>query len=344
MTFFAVDLFAGCGGMTEGIRQAGIKVVAAVEIDRNAAKTYRQNHNDVELFETDIRLLDPQNLTDLLNGNPLHLLAGCPPCQGFSSIRRKNRNSECLDSRNELILEFLRFVKELRPLVIMLENVPGLEIYSLFHSFCKELEGLGYDFDWKVVDVANYGVPQRRKRLVLVGSSIGKITVASGENKKVTVRDTIESLEVVEETTDALHKIFPQHSEKVMQRIKLTPHDGGSRRDLPDEYTLPCHNKPNVGFNDVYGRLRWDDVSSTITGGCLNPSKGRFLHPVYNRCITAREAALLQTFPRQYIFPVDIPRSEIALMIGNALPPEFCKRQTVKLKAHLHYHLQLPNS
>ena len=117
--------------------------------------------------------------------------------------------------------------------------------------------------------------------------------------------------------------------------ISLTPKNGGSRKDLPEEYQLDCHKKKNVGFNDVYGRLRWDTVSSTITGGCLNPSKGRFIHPEEDRCISAREAALLQTFPLDYIFPPDIPKGKLALLIGNALPPEFSRIQAENIFQHI---------
>ena len=121
----------------------------------------------------------------------------------------------------------------------------------------------------------------------------------------------------------------------IQKLISLIPKNGGSRKDLPDEYQLECHKKKNIGFNDVYGRLKWDSVSSTITGGCLNPSKGRFLHPKENRCISAREAALLQTFPVTYRFPTDIPKANIALLIGNALPPEFTRIQAQNIYQHI---------
>lgn len=323
--------------MTEGLKQAGFKVLAAVELDELAARAYNANHSKegVRLFQKDIRKLETREISDLLNGEPLHLLAGCPPCQGFSSMRRRNKNKSVCDPRNNLILEYLRFVEELRPLVIMMENVPGLINYYLFKNVVRRLKQLGYDPKYKVVNVANYGVPQRRKRLVMVGSLLGELNIPCGLSVFKTVRDAIGNLENIAATNDAVHRIVPNHTRQVLERIELTPPNGGSRKDLPEEYTLECHKKDGVGFNDVYGRLRWDDVSSTITGGCLNPSKGRFLHPVENRCITAREAAMLQTFPRSYIFPTDIPRAAIALMIGNALPPEFCRFQTQSIYEHL---------
>jgi len=331
--FNAIDLFSGCGGLSEGLKQAGFKIIAGVEVDKNAAKAYRMNHADTVLFEDDIRKLDTGKILKLLKGSSLHLLAGCPPCQGFSSLRRLNRKSAVRDERNSLIDEYYRFVEELNPLTIMLENVPGIVDYSLFKGIIRKLKKLGYYIVFKVVNVADYSVPQRRKRLVLVGSKICKIDIASGTNILTTVRDTLGNLK--NNDNDELHKIYPKHTERVQKMISLIPKNGGSRKDLPNKYELECHKKKNVGFNDVYGRLHWDTVSSTITGGCLNPSKGRFLHPEEDRCISAREAALLQTFPIDYKFPTDIPRVELALLIGNALPPEFSRIQAENIFRHI---------
>ncbi len=316
----AIDLFSGCGGLSEGLRQAGFNVVAGVEVDQYAVKTYRMNHLDTTLFESDIRKLDTAKIAELLNDEPLHLLAGCPPCQGFSSLRKLNRKSAVRDERNSLIDEYYRFVEELSPLTIMLENVPGIIDYSLFKTIVRKLKILGYNIDYKLIDVSDYAVPQRRKRLVLVGSKLCKISIAKGMNATITVREVFRKLED-QENNDALCDIYPRHTKHIQKLISLIPENGGSRKDLPDNYQLECHKKKNIGFNDVYGRLKWDSVSSTITGGCLNPSKGRFLHPAKDRCISAREAALLQTFPITYKFPTDIPRAELALLIGNACPP-----------------------
>jgi len=337
MNYNAIDLFSGCGGMTEGLIAAGFHVIAAIENDKYAAQTYRANHehHGVVLFEEDISLVKVTKIKKILNGEPLHLLAGCPPCQGFSSLRRRNKKRLQRDSRNSLILEYLRFVQELAPFAIMLENVSGIENYSLFKFVFSSLAKLGYFPEYKIVDIASYGVPQRRKRLVMMGSLFGKIEIPEGNKQLCTVRDCIGQLENVKITTDLVHKLYPQHSESVMKKIHLIPHNGGSRKDLPEEFTLECHKNKKVGFTDVYGRLKWDDVSSTITGGCLNPSKGRFLHPEEDRCITAREAALLQTFRQDYKFPNKIPISNIALMIGNALPPVFCKVQGLCIRNNL---------
>jgi DNA (cytosine-5)-methyltransferase 1 len=329
------------GGLTEGMHQADFKTQVAFEIDEIASKAYRLNHPKTSVITKDIREVSIAEIQRKLNGKRIHLLAGCPPCQGFSSIRRLNKAEPVDDERNSLIMEYVRLVKALKPYTIMMENVPGLVNYSLFKKALNILQNeLGYMVDYKVVNVRDYCVHKNRKRLVLVGSKLGPLKVAEPLNKKRTVRDAIGKLPPPENSKDPLHKIFPTHTPEVQKRIELTPKDGGSRKDLPKEYILDCHKSEDVGFNDVYGRLRWDDYSTTITGGCLNPSKGRFLHPEQNRCISAREAALLQSFPANYKFPTDAPRGNIALMIGNALPPRFSYIQSENIKNHLYAHLK----
>jgi DNA (cytosine-5)-methyltransferase 1 len=239
------------------------------------------------------------------------------------------------DRRNSLVDEYYRFIEKLRPLTIMMENVPGLQNYFKFQNMIRKLEKIGYRLDTAVVNVADYGVPQRRKRLIVVGSLLNEIKIAPGVNIKKTVAMCIGAIESIQETEDSLHKIVAKHTDKIMEMIRLIPKDGGSRTDLPKKYILKCHKRDNVGFNDIYGRLKWDDYSSTITSGCLNPSKGRFLHPSEHRAISAREAALLQTFPMDYEFPTDATKTKIALMIGNALPPEFCRLQAKNILDHL---------
>jgi DNA (cytosine-5)-methyltransferase 1 len=321
--YFAVDLFSGCGGLSEGLRQAGFKVVAAIEMDACAAKCFSMNHPETILIQKNIRKVTSSDIKKILRGKKLDLLAGCPPCQGFSTVRRLNKKRIVRDYRNNLILDYLRLVKKLKPLTIMLENVPALKDYHLFKFLLRSLERLGYKIDYDIVNIAEYGVPQRRKRLVMVGSLLGGIEVLPATGERKTVRDAIGNLASITKSSDPLHKITVNHTIKVQKMIKLIPHNGGSRADLPKRYELKCHKKETVGFKDIYGRLRWDDFSSTITGGCLNPSKGRFLHPTKNRVITPREAALLQAFPSNYQFALNIPKGELAALIGNALPPKF---------------------
>ncbi len=339
-SFTAIDLFAGIGGQSVGLKKAGFVIKASVEIDVNAVKGYKLNHPGTNVFDYDIRKIDTKEIKNILSDHPLHLLAGCPPCQGFSSVRRLNRKQSIRDDRNNLILEYLRFVKELKPLTIMMENVPGLVNYYLFKQVVKELTTLGYNPKFDILNVKDFGVPQNRKRLVLVGSLLGELDISRVYVQKRTVKHAIGNLPKIEDTDDEAHKIVANHIPRVQRMIELIPKNGGSRKDLPKEYILECHKKENVGFNDVYGRLKWENYSSTITGGCLNPSKGRFLHPEEDRCITAREAALLQTFPKNYKIPTDIPKTSAALLIGNALPPRFSYYQSKNIRNHLVEHLK----
>lgn len=339
MKYFAVDLFSGCGGLSAGMVKAGFNVRAAIDNDTASIKAYQLNHPKCNVIKSDIRKVTSSDIKKLLGNKRLHLLAGCPPCQGFSSIRRRNNKRNVKDKRNDLILEYLRFIKKLKPLTIMMENVSGLINYNLFKVMVKKLESLGYGPKYKIVDIKDYGIPQRRKRLVLIGSLLGNIDIPKSSGERVTVRNAIGDLESVRKTNDPLHKTIAKHTQRVKIIISLIPKNGGSRSNLPKEYRLKCHAGKRVGFNDIYGRLRWNDYSSTITGGCLNPSKGRFLHPIHNRCITAREAALLQTFPKSYKFPTDISKTSLALLIGNALPPKFGYIQAKNIKKHLDKYL-----
>jgi DNA (cytosine-5)-methyltransferase 1 len=337
--FNSIDLFSGCGGLTEGMRRAGFTTRVAVEIDASAVKAFKLNHKKTIVIQRDIRSVDISDVQAAMRNEPVHLLAGCPPCQGFSRMRKLNRRKSVIDSRNSLVAEYLRFVKALKPLTIMMENVPGLQDYYLFKEIVKELDKLGYNPKVAIVNVRDFSVPQSRKRLVLVGSILGNIDVARPVLPNKTVRHVIGNLPLPERSKDPIHKIFPSHTFIVQKRIDMTPKNGGSRKDLPKAFILNCHKRDVIGFSDVYGRLRWDDYSTTITGGCLNPSKGRFLHPEQNRCISAREAALLQSFPINYKFPVNIPKADLALMIGNALPPMLSYFQSENIRKHLIAHL-----
>jgi len=337
--YSSLDLFSGCGGLTLGLHKAGFHTELAIDSDSYACKTYNLNFKNTILVEQDIRTVSTDNIKDKLGIQTIHLLAGCPPCQGFSSLRRLNKRQSVRDPRNNLVLEYLRFVKELIPYTIMMENVPGLANYYQFRNMVTELKNTGYHIVYKVVNVKHYGVPQSRDRLVLVGSRLGKIDIFSGNGNYVTVKQRIGDLEPPENSNDPMQKIVANHTDRIKAMIALIPKDGGSRKDLPDEYILQCHKKEGIGFNDIYGRLRWNDQSTTITGGCLNPSKGRFLHPDQDRVITPREAAMLQSFPRNYKFPADMPKAALALLIGNALPPTFSYYISKHIKAHLDEYL-----
>jgi DNA (cytosine-5)-methyltransferase 1 len=233
----------------------------------------------------------------------------------------------------------LRFVKVLQPRTVMMENVPALENYYLFKKFVSKLRTLNYHVDHKVVDVSEYGVPQRRRRLVLLASILGTVSIAEPTGKRITVRQAIGKIKSPKKTKDWLQRVMAAHSPEIKERIRLIPKNGGSFRNLAREYQLDCHKGKNVGFKDIYGRMKWNDVAPTITGGCMNPSKGRFLHPEKNRSITAREAAVLQSFRQSYKFYRMLNKTELAIQIGNALPPKFSKAQTAHLKRHLQENL-----
>jgi DNA (cytosine-5)-methyltransferase 1 len=310
--------------LTVGLKSAGFRVLGAVDIDPLSVKTYKANHRDVKVCEMDIRALKPTELLKIIgiNKGELDLLAGCPPCQGFSTMRTLNGAVSVEDSRNDLLLEFQRFVVALRPRAVMMENVPGLADDERFETFCRRMKKLGYIGDHRILNAAEYGVPQRRRRLIyLAGMGMG-IPFAEKNNKQKTVKEAIGGLPEAGQSGDPVHDMPENRTPKVLEIIRLIPKDGGSRRDLPEEFQLECHKRCS-GFKDVYGRMAWKDVAPTITSGCFNPSKGRFLHPMEDRAITMREAALLQGFPRRYKFPTTDNKSAVALMIGNALPPPF---------------------
>lgn len=320
----AIDLFSGCGGLTLGLKQGGFKVVGAVDVDPLSVETYQANHKDVDVWTEDIRTLDPSEVQSTLKLRPgdLDLLAGCPPCQGYSRMRTLNGARTVDDPRNDLLLEILRFVEVMKPRAVMIENVPGLADDRTFESFCSHMKNAGYCDDHEIFDAADFGVPQRRKRLIYIAGLKVKVHFAARAQNVVTVRDAIGSLPKAGQSGDPIHDIPERRTPRIMRMIRRIPKDGGSRTDLPTADQLDCHKRCD-GFKDVYGRMAWNDVSPTITSGCFNPSKGRFLHPEEDRAITLREAALLQGFPQRYKFPKSTNKSAVAAMIGNALPPPF---------------------
>jgi DNA (cytosine-5)-methyltransferase 1 len=328
----AIDLFAGCGGLSLGLKLAGFKVLAAIENEKLAVDTYKVNHPRVRVCHSDIRAVRAKSLRKRLKleVGELDLLAGCPPCQGFSALRTRNGASQKRDHRNGLISEMLRFARAFRPKAVMMENVPGLAEHRSFKNLCRDLRRLGYVVEWDVKDARHYGVPQRRKRLILVAGRGFDIPLARESKATKTVRDAIGDLRKPGESRDPLQNLIERRSEKVRKLIRAIPKDGGSRSDLPESQRLDCHKRTD-GFSDVYGRMSWNEPAPTITGGCFNPSKGRFLHPSQNRAITLREAAILQTFPRRYRFPADASKEAVALMIGNALPPLFIQAHATQI-------------
>ena len=329
----AIDLFAGAGGMSVGLKRAGFRVIAAIDNDPMAASTYISNHPQTVFWYTDIRKLTPRAILAFLRirAGELDLLAGCPPCQGFSSVRTRNGSKRIRDVRNELVLAFGKFVSALRPKTVLLENVPGLADDKRLVDLRRLLKRIGYASDQGVFDAAHFGVPQRRRRLIMVAVRRGEPGFAKESVSEVTVKMAIGSLPRPGRSGDDLHDLKSIHSKRVQGIIRKIPRDGGSRSDAKHLRRLRCHRE-NDGFKDVYGRLAWNAVAPTITGGCINPSKGRFLHPSQNRALTLREAAILQSFPPHYHFDLSRGKYAVARMIGNALPSEFVCRQAKILK------------
>ncbi|MDE0208724.1 MAG: DNA cytosine methyltransferase [Boseongicola sp.] len=335
----AVEIFAGGGGLAVGLNKAGFNTVAAVELEPHAAATFKANHPTVQVFRQDVRTVSGDMLASL-SGGKIDVLAACPPCQGFSSLTSKWRRE---DERNNLINEVGRLAEEIRPRAIMMENVPGLAKKGkpLFDALLTHLKTLGYKPNSSVLQVADYGVPQHRRRLVMLAGldffipmpgASHSVTGGDGKARWRTVRDTISEMD--EPVT------FPEAKERggaqafdwhVVRRLSPANADrlalsrpGGNWEDFPEDLRPPCHRQGYKGFSNVYGRMAWDEPSGTITAGCTTLSKGRFGHPEKDRTISLREAALLQTFPSDYRF--ETPFFERACeIVGNALPCVFAE-------------------
>lgn len=333
----AIDLFSGCGGLTVGLSRAGFRVVGAIEVDGLAVQTYKKNHPGVRVWNQDIRNVPAADFARKLKLKPgrLDLLAACPPCQAFSQMKTLNRSRPVRDPhQKDLLVELLRFVRTLKPRAVMIENVPGMVRDRRWKRFVSELRRAGYDCQYRLLNTAKYGVAQRRRRLLLMAGRFGVAAFAPEAGKTLTVRQVIGRLASAGKSGDKLHDLPEKRSNEIRDLIRLIPKNGGSRTILPSADQLKCHQECD-GFRDVYGRMAWDDVAPTITGGCINPSKGRFLHPERNRAITLREAALLQGFPRSYFISLDEGKYRAAELIGNALPPEFIRRHATMIRRSL---------
>lgn len=320
----AIDLFAGAGGATQGLAESGIRVLGAVEIERHAAASYRANHADVRLWQQDIRSLPAQEMRRELGLEPgeLTLLKACPPCQGFSSLADGGSTRD--DPRNELVVDTVRFVRAFRPKIVLVENVRGLARDPRSERIRAALGSLGYSSRNYLVDATDFGVPQRRKRFIMLavrGKRRGlPDRLDTGSSGVATVRTAFSKLERQISDSDPLHEEV-EVSEIVRRRIEAVP-IGGDRFDLPTELQLECHRKltggSSRGASGSYGRLKWDEPAPTMTTRCTTPACGSFIHPDLNRPITLREAAAIQTFPADYKFVGG--RVAVASQIGNAVP------------------------
>ena len=334
----AIDLFSGCGGLSEGLKQAEFHIIAGAELRPEARAAYALNHPDTHVFD-DVRKVSLKEITKFhsLKAGELDLLAACPPCQGFSTLRTNNRLKPAEDDRNKLIFQVSRLAKELLPKAILVENVPGLLHDWRIGDFQRRLKKLGYRFTKGVLNAAEFGVPQRRRRMIFMAirGDVEPTIPAPTTPVPVTVRDIIGKIsDFPNKTAATLHQMRQVLSPKVLERVKAIKKDGGSRKDLKKSLQLTCHQNSD-GFKDVYGRLSWDKVASTITRFSHNPSKGRYLHPEEDRGLSLYEAMLLQGFPETYKLPTDGGMLKTSSLIGEAFPPPFAKAQALHIKAIL---------
>ena len=321
----AIDLFCGSGAVTWGLKHAGFRVTAALDTDQTACATYRLNHPEVALFETDIKTADISEFQEACP-EELSVLAICAPCQPFSSQNRKRRSA---DSRTELIISSLPFVEAFRPAMIFLENVPRFGKEGIVGEFSSELLHLGYSIGPVAkVDAARLGVAQRRQRVMLVATDERRCHWQQAyeikEKTPRTVADAIQGLPQpaigrTDNLVDPLH-YSRRHHALTLERLRHIPKNGGGRDSLPEVLRLNCHKAVETGsFPDTYGRMKWEDVAPTLTTGCTDLTRGRYVHPEHDRAITLREAARLQSFPDEYQFAGNA--TQIAAQIGNAVPP-----------------------
>ena len=320
-----VDLFCGVGGLTHGLCRAGIRVVAGVDVDTQCRFAYESN-NSAEFCEQDIRLISGNELLQLYSGSALKMLSGCAPCQPFSKYSRR-RPLAAAGSMWDLVSEFGRLVREVRPHFVTMENVPQLAQHPVFQELLRDLAD--YSVSWEVVECSAYGIPQTRKRLVLLGSVLGPISLAAPtaeSDEAATVRRAIGSMPRLRAGDyalgDRLHAASSL-SDLNLRRIKASK-PGGTWRDWDESLVAACHSKASgVSYPSVYGRMEWDRPAPTITTQCFGFGNGRFGHPEQDRAISLREAAILQTFPPDYQFvgPGERVRfSVLGRLIGNAVP------------------------
>ena len=333
----AVDLYFDSGAVTEGLKREGIRVLAAIDNEPIACNTYRLNQPEVNLVEGDIRMVDESVICDQ---SRIDLLVVCAPCQPFSS---QNRRKDHAAPRADLVLESLRFIRALQPKIVFFENVPGITLSGKSGLLRKQLGQQGYFLgEPKSLNAADFGVPQRRVRSIMVASRHKYVTEHFYQfllqSAKVSVRDAIAGLRSLSagerDPHDAMH--FPRkYSDIGLRRLLHVKKDGVSRFTIPYNLQLECH-KNTKAYPNVYGRMKWDDAAPTLTTGCTDITRGRFAHPEDDRAITLREAALLQTFSKKYLFCGN--SGQIVRQIGNAVPVNMARSFAKSIKDCLECH------
>lgn len=335
-----VDLFCGAGGLTHGFVKEGIPVVAGIDLDPACAFPYEAN-NPGQFIQADIKQLEVDQLNQLFDGGDLRILAGCAPCQPFSTYAQRYE-LDGKDGKWGLLYEFARLAKGTRPDVITMENVPTVAKHEVFHDFVDTLKRLGYSVWFDVVDSSQYGVPQTRRRMVLLASRHGEIKMIEPTlEKPKTVRQAIGRLRALSAgeaaPRDKLH-VSSTLSEKNLKRIKVSK-PGGTWRDWPEHLVADCHRaESGRTYPGVYGRMEWDKPAPTMTTQCYGFGNGRFGHPEQDRAITLREAAIIQSFPRDYAFIPDggdVNFKVLGRLIGNAVPVDLGRAIARSISTHL---------
>lgn len=325
----AVDLFCGVGGLSCGLAAQGVRVVAGIDVDPACQYPYEVNHEGAKFLLRDVTTVRGEELNALWSPDVVRLLAGCAPCQPFSSYA----NTATVDKAKwRLLVEFARLVEECRPDLVTMENVPRLQQAQPFKGFLRALKRGGYQVAYAVLNAADYGAPQQRKRLVLVASRLGPVAVPEpthkGAENWVTVRQAIGHLKKLEDgqscKSDPLHTASTL-SELNRARIRSSK-PGGTWRDWPDHLVAACHQRESGKHSaGVYGRMEWDKPAPTMTTLCNGYGNGRFGHPEQHRGISLREAAIFQSFPENYRFTREnngVVIKTVARLIGNAVPPK----------------------
>ncbi len=347
--FSVIDLFCGVGGLTHGFVKENFKVDAGIDFDKSCQFAFEANNNAKFLYK-DVTDLTGKELQSIYSKGKRKILVGCAPCQPFSIYNHKNSNNKqrkTIDVKWKLLYSFADLIDDVKPEIISMENVPLLMKFNngkVFKDFVSRLEKAGYFVSWSIVNAQDYGVPQRRKRLILLGSRHGKIeliapTVKNGKYK--TVRDAIGHLPEVEDGVshpqDFLHRAR-KLTDLNKRRIQATK-EGGFWRDWDESLWLECHKKDSgKTFRSVYGRMKWDEVAPTMTTYCTGLGNGRFGHPEQDRAISLREASLIQSFPENYKFinpNGTFSSPSIAKHIGNAVPVDLGVAVAKSIKIHI---------
>lgn len=333
MNIEAIDLFCGAGGLTRGLLDAGIKVKAGFDVEESCRYAYEENNEGAKFINQDVAELSGAVLNGYWSKKSIRLLAGCAPCQPFSTAaaaKKKERSADEPDPRYFLLNHFERLVREIRPELVTMENVPRVRHHAPFQAFASTLSTLGYSVWYDVVDCQHLGVPQTRKRLVLMASRIGPAPTGQDfpKSEVVTVRQALEGLKSLaageQDPDDRIH-IARSLSPINLERIRASK-PGGTWHDWPEDLRAECHKKETgASYRSVYSRMEYDKPAPTMTTQFFNFGTGRFGHPSEERAITPREAAIIQSFPKNYKFTRDedeIYQLKLGKMIGNAVPPK----------------------